>query len=348
MEIPKITMTMLGASGSGKTMFLHGMYATLSAGIAGYFVYTRDPDHDIDLMDTWDRLNDEGVLPPPTEEVPTPYDFVLKHGITPLISIDCLDFRGGATDARSTSAADTAQLLNRLRISDTIYLALDGQHVGEWVNNLVPGGRANRARDPMKVARLSMFIQQAAEARMASGKPAPSIVVLITKADVLPAVTGMRKAEALRLAVENMDQIVPVVYSQGITALVCPVQIGNFGIEKHNMVDPTTVDPVGLHRPFIFSLWHFLTEVIQSDEETMRAIADSRSAAHEELSQLKGGFWRELFNGSRISSLSQSLENWDQEKARVDQNIRTARDRAGVLMEQLAKLPILKDGKLQV
>ncbi|MEW1804761.1 ATPase/DNA packaging protein, partial [Streptomyces virginiae] len=36
----RITMTMLGATGSGKTTYLHGMYATLSMGLR-YLVLGR-------------------------------------------------------------------------------------------------------------------------------------------------------------------------------------------------------------------------------------------------------------------------------------------------------------------
>src|SRR5216683_6066403 len=134
MSIPKITLTMLGASGSGKTLFLHGMYATLSAGIAGFFMYTRDPDDDLDMMDVWRMLCKKGELPPATPvDEPNRYDFVFKRGFESLLGFDCVDFRGGVTDGKAGSAADVDEIRKRLLETDSIYLVLDGGHVAEWI-----------------------------------------------------------------------------------------------------------------------------------------------------------------------------------------------------------------------
>ena len=351
MDTPTITMTMLGATGSGKTMFLHGMYATLSAGIAGYFVYTRDPDDDIDLMDTWDLLCEEGTLPPATDEQPVNHDFVFKYGLNPLLSIDCQDFRGGAALSSSRSGGpDVQQLRDRLAVSDTVYLVLDGGEVGRWIDTVVQagGGAVNRSRDPMKVAALSRFIQDAADARRARGKLAPSIVVLITKSDLLPEITGMSKGKALRVTLENLKELVPVVYSEGITALVCPVQIGRLGQHKHEAVDPSAIDPVGLHKPFAFSLWHYLTEGIQDYAAELDQLRASKTAAAQEIASLRTRFAAGLFHRNRMRSLDDDLDSAERQLIEVAGREQGAQAMVSQLMEQLARLPIIKDGKLQV
>lgn len=128
MTIPELTLTAIGTKFSGKSTFLLGMFDILSAGLHGYFMFTEDPDEGIDLQDTWDRLMDLGRLPDPTTKTKC-YRFVFNHGLTPLVTIDWMDYRGGALDDRGDSSPDVVELRERLNRSDSIYLMLDG---GRW------------------------------------------------------------------------------------------------------------------------------------------------------------------------------------------------------------------------
>ncbi len=354
MEIPKITLTMLGASGSGKTLFLHGMYAMLSAGIANYFMYTSDPDDDIDLIDAWEILCEKGELPPANDvDGQKRHEFVLKYGIDPLLTIDCVDFRGGVTDGKRGDAKDTEEISERLQRTDSIYLVLDGQHVANWVAKIKNLGEdeimtLNRATDPMKIARLTRFIDDAAQARRSRGRLAPSVVVLITKSDVIPDITGMPKGKALGIAARRLSTIVPIAYAKGITALICPVQIGAFGTDLHQPVNPADLDPVGLHQPFIFSLWRYLTEAISDDSEALRLLREQQSDASAKVSDLRGRFAGNFFHGKEIRDLEGDIGDKGRRIADVGDGISDAQSMVTRLMDQLGRLPIIKDGMLQV
>ena len=134
MATPALKLTMLGGTNSGKTMFMLGMYNTLAVGMHGYFMFTEDPDQDLDLREEWDALLSDGTLPAATVmQASRQFGFVFNHGFTPLVSIDWMDYRGGAVDARKDEA-DVPVLLQRLADSDSIYLVLDGQKLAPWLN----------------------------------------------------------------------------------------------------------------------------------------------------------------------------------------------------------------------
>ncbi|WFE29290.1 hypothetical protein O7623_08910 [Solwaraspora sp. WMMD791] len=354
MDTPTITLTLLGASGSGKTLFLHGMYATLSAGVAGYFVYTRDPDDDVDLMDVWDRLNDKGTLPPPTDmDGQKSYEFVFTHGIDPLLHIDCVDFRGGATDGKSGDADDSQAIHDRLLVSDSIYLVLDGEHLANWVLAIrdlddVGASRPNRSRDPMKVAGLSRLIYTAVKARQEQGKLPPSLVLLITKSDLIEPITGMSRGTALSIAARHMKALVPIAYSDGMTSLVCPVQIGRLGTELHGTVDPDALDPVGLHRPFVFSLWYYLVEQIQNNRTALSYLREQRSDARQTVDELRSRLGGTLLHRGKIRAGERTVGTRDQQIQEVERELAALQSLADKLIAELGRLPIVTDGRARL
>ncbi|MFD0635025.1 hypothetical protein ACFQ9X_29295 [Catenulispora yoronensis] len=63
MTVPQAKVTMLGTKGSGKTTYLLGMYAVLSAGVQGHTLVTTDLDDDEDMADAWYELCDNGRVP---------------------------------------------------------------------------------------------------------------------------------------------------------------------------------------------------------------------------------------------------------------------------------------------
>ncbi|WP_328708426.1 hypothetical protein OHB01_15095 [Microbispora hainanensis] len=347
MGVSKITVTMLGPSHSGKTTFMYGMYATLSAGIEGYFLNAKDPDKDLDLMDNWDLLCDEGQLPPPTADVPISYEFVFKHGVRSLVDIDWMDFRGGATVERAgapESLSDVVKLRERLKESDSIYLVLDGRYVGEWIKD---GAPATVTRGPMKVSHLSNHISRTVEERINAGLPAPSLVVLITKIDVLAEITGMPKKDAIFRAMDNLQNLVPIAFSEGVTTLICPVQLGDFGIGDHRKVDPAKLDVRYMHKPIIFSLLYDINCRIARDSRRLEELRARGQATEGELEQLRAGFWNGFFKRSQIAERIDGLGGIRAAVEEVSQELETARTRVDQLWKELNTLRIVEDGKIR-
>jgi hypothetical protein len=353
MSIPKVTLTMLGASGSGKTTFLLAMYMTLHAGVHGYAMITADRDDHYDMRDAWRTLKNQGEMPMGTGDQPIQHNFIFKHDFDSLMHLDVLDFRGAAGLERAKSAgakADVAQLRARLNKSDSIYIALDGESVGEWINR---GCRREAEEWNEDINDFSSYVRDAVDTQRSAGRPAISLVVLITKADRLPAITGMDKGPACVVATDHLINLVEVAEKPGVTTLVCPVQLGDLGptpvskAGQPNRIDPQKMDPRFLHRPVIFSLMHYLTEQATNDSVRLAGIETQQAEARAEMQKMRDSFlgFGDLVNSRKIKDAARQIDE-DMESAKsLTDSMANARDRADQLMAELKGLPIIQNGQ---
>jgi hypothetical protein len=351
MSIPKITLTMLGATGSGKTTYLIGMYAVLSAGVNGYFMTTTDPDRDLDLADDWDLICSGTGMPNPNSDEPIEYDFVLNYGTEPILQLDCLDFRGNAAHerlGRPDTPGDVAKLHERLTRSDSIYIVVDGHLVGNWINEDCPR-QDNQKINP--ALRYTRYVNAAVQARKEAGKPSTSLVVVVTKVDAVSAITGIPAGQAMQLVLDNIEKLAPSAKSVGVAAALCPVKLGNFGVApsggRFDRVDPNSIDPRFLHKPVIFSLVHYLSEQIAYSSHDLDAVARGTQEARNEIDALRGQFLGGWLNNAEIKKRRNRVRIAEESANDIRKELESARVRASKLMEELDNIPIMRDGKIQ-
>lgn len=267
------TITMLGTQLSGKTTYLVTMYGTLSLG-AGRAAVFAGPNQDHELGEFWERLLREGQLPPPTAEEPQGYRFAFTYDGRKVAELDWTDFRGGAMDARvpdDDNLSDTAQLVARLAQSDSLYLVLDGAELA--------AGRPDAAvASALLTRRMTALVRGALAGRRAAGRPPPSLVALVTKADRL--VDGICADagvwQAMDATIERVRRLLPVLSEPGTLSLICPVSIGHLGDHQGGRVDPARIDPLWPEKPVLFSV------VAHLDAERARHEADQAGWAREE------------------------------------------------------------------
>jgi hypothetical protein len=345
MATPNLTLTMLGNTGSGKTTFLLGMYNTMTIGVQGYFLYTADPDEGVDLELLWDQLIEQGELPPATlEEQSKRYQFVFNHGFDTLVTVDWLDYRGGAMMGKE-SAEDTAQLRAQLAASDSIYLVFDGARLKPWLD-----GKASieDVRKWLRIGRMTQLLQHATQDRLGKGLPMPSLVVVITKADLLASLEQDREVgDALQTIIDNLETLVPAVYVKGVTTLLCPVQVGNFGTEKTRQVDVNDIDPMGLHRPMIFSLMHRLTEGLKDHEKQLEQQRAGQSSTEQQIAELNQGFRAYLY-GRKISRLQDTSRSYSAAIESRERQFQNDQSLIGRLAAELEGHPIIRNGEVEL
>jgi hypothetical protein len=353
MALPVIKISILGASSSGKTMFMHGMYATLSMGGRGYFLGTANPNDDLRLTRQWELLRRQGKVPEPTQvNQEQSFEFVLNKGFDPLVRLDYVDFRGGVLDGMDDEAEDVAKIQQRLLSTDSIYLIIDGVQVASWIRTIGDEPDADvtisRAYDPMLIGRLGRFLGDAVRSRRQAGRLAPSAVLLVTKADLLEELTGMKRGEALRILLRRLESMFPALFFDGLTTLVCPVQLGNLGLNGPTVGQAVKLDPVGLSVPFMFSLYYYLTETLANDRTKLDEFNAARGAGAEQLAALRRTFGGGLFAGSRIARAQKDIADSELRIQEAAQAISRNDGLLTDLTEQLRGYPIIKDGKLLV
>jgi hypothetical protein len=172
-----------------------------------------------------------------------------------LLSFSWTDYRGEAMNGRSDDPdhADTADLLARLEASDSIYVVVDGFAVRDPITP----GNVLHVDDQVRAGRLSFLMEHTLRKRRESGRPYPSIVVLVTKADMINKGDDGRDAVMGRV-VADVRQLLPPCFGEGTTTLVCLVELGTFGHADAEIVDPALVRPRWLHKPLLFSLMDYL------------------------------------------------------------------------------------------
>jgi hypothetical protein len=352
MTTPDLVLTTLGAANSGRSVFLLGMYDILSTGLHGYFTFTEDPDQAVDLHDAWDLLVDEGELPPHNEtDQSKHYRFVFSHGFTPLVTIDWMDYRGGALDARTAPGfdartapgSDVIELQERLNRSDSIYLVLDGGIIAKWLDD---PAKLPFVQRKLQVRAMTDHVQQAINCRKEQGLPLPSIVVIITKVDLLRT-PERRVGQALAQAVDQLKELLPVVFAPGITALVCPVKVGDFGEESTGIVDVSTIDPVGLHRPMIFSLMHFLTLGVGGGAREMDKAAASLTEVEQELAALRRDF-AGFLRTHKTAQLRGVTAAYTDTSESAERQTRSDQDLIARLSQELEAHPIIRSDNLDI
>jgi len=253
-QVNHMTVTMLGASGSGKTTYIIGAYAELINGVQGCYLHTADPDVGMDLLS---QLNDlrAGKELPTTPDTPVRYDFVLTtSSTTERTAIDVTDFRGGAAfDWARGKTNDTARLHQRLVETDAILVALDSEHFLDPVT----GDRLHRVREATGADRFEDLITKALADRELAGRPAPSIAILLTKSDLIDGRPGSTPRDRDQLERE-VRRLMPAAFRPRVHAMVFPVSVSGMAIAPEGELPETTVDLRDIADPVIFAAGWFL------------------------------------------------------------------------------------------
>jgi hypothetical protein len=157
-----------------------------------------------------------------------------------------------------------------LAASDSVHLVLDGRHLLHAVTD-------HTRRDIERaggLVRMRSLLRAASAERAAVGKPPSSVVIQITKADLIPP-WRLRQVDVL---VHEMRSLLDVCFAQGVAAFLCPVSVGRFGLEPHSTVPAGKVTPVGVHLPMLFSLAQHLSDPSCGADPELAELADAALA----------------------------------------------------------------------
>jgi hypothetical protein len=151
----RLTVTVLGKTGSGKTVFLSSLYSLLAEGVRGFgFSATASNDRTDRVLGGYlEKFYLQSEPPEGTKENEITYAFSLIFEGEPVAEIDIFDYRGGALEEDADEDAG-AILSKRIGASDIVIWMID---LSEASGEL----RSRRGRLVTKVRRLQAVCSQA-------------------------------------------------------------------------------------------------------------------------------------------------------------------------------------------
>jgi hypothetical protein len=367
--LPTLVTTMLGASASGKTVFMHALYGTLAMGVRGFSLHAFDNDPlaahrmDQELRAVWGDMVGEGILPDPTPiEVPANYSLLFKHRRHPLVRLDWQDYRGGALTSLGDDATepDVRDLVNRIAGSDVLYVVLSAEHLTEpvWIGENGSGRRAPRyARISAKLAADAINTKINA-AQSQGGLSGSLIVILITKADLLegtrrPANAGPeQRLEFFRGLTRDVAALLPHAFADGTTTMVCPVSLGPLGAPDLDKIDPDLIRPRWVYKPLLLPAFHHIASRTRELSTQQNAASRNLRAAEQDLAGIEArsrSFLRWLFarktDAAAIEAQRKQIEEWLTVFHGAEERTQAAADMQRVINDEMSTVPVLKNGR---
>lgn len=320
-------ITMLGLSGSGKTCYILGLYATMQLGLQGFTLTTTDMDEDLRLTSLWERMVDiegEDRWPPPTGFEPHQYEFDFCYGMRRLISFDWLDYRGGAMKDVSTKE-DVQALTNRLGESSCVFLCISGEYLQEEANNDAElMGIARKAG----IDRMNKFLTMLTNKLTDRQKPFP-IVIVITKYDKCQKRTKDKTSRDK--LIEDIKKMFGILFmpNQDWLIMLCPVSLGK---ELEADSDTGKIEPKNLHLPLVFALYAKFREYAMTEQARV-------NEAQIRLDTLRNGNWfQRLFAGDQMQATSSSIQA-------SQTQLQDIQKKMALLAQELANAQIFLGGK---
>jgi len=280
-----INITMLGASGSGKTCYMLAMYAVMSIGIRGFTFTTQDPDDDLELGSHWERLETKGKWPEATSQS-TDWSFDCGYGFKKIKGFRWHDYRGGAL-LDNSKPVDREELLKKFKASQCVILCIDGEKLASFV--LEQSGIPPEIRQFNTL--MTKFVEQT------NGKTVP-VVIAITKADLC-------NGEGLSKGVNSIkEKMLSTLFAKdsGWLVMICPVSLGRvISAERFE------INPVNVHLPVTFAIFNALKTDIENSRQAVREYEDRKRKKDSEVQYLGRHALARWWNDNDIASVQSDI-----------------------------------------
>jgi hypothetical protein len=329
-HVPHMRISMLGATGSGKSSYLSVMYHDI---VRGQYSYTFKADNEVRLRVNAeiDALRRGKPLEPTDETSPKGHNYTigaLRDGVfTALVEIELTDFRGGAILYPGAADTDSAQLYAELTKSDSIFVVFDGTHFTEPVTP----GRYEAIAGATNVNHIATLIGGVLVDRQ--DRQLPSVAVLLTKSD---RVSGQpRKPGEVR---QNVQALLPVAFDLGHKSGFFPVSIGEF-VTEDGTSRLAAIDPNGVAGPVFFAVACFLAD----HQEVLRGerlkIETSRRLALAQRDRLRRWplFIQRYFLQWKIDELNAALDRMDSQLRAYGKRLKALAAEEQILREWLRR-----------
>lgn len=303
-DVARMRISMLGATGSGKSSYLTMMYDNI---VKGNYSYTFKADNEVRLRVNADidALRRGKPLEPTDENSRRKHRYTigaLRDGVfTALVEIELTDFRGGAILFPGAKDSDSAQLYAELPGSDSIFVVFDGTHFTEPMTADSYQAIAG-ATTANHIANLigGVLVDR-------KDRQLPSVAVLLTKSDQISEPAG-KPGEVQ----QSVRALLPVAFELGHKSGFFPVSIGEF-VTEDGTSRLAAIDPDGVAAPVFFAVACFLADhqvVLRGEQQRIEA-SRAKVLAQRERLQRWPLFIQRYFLQWKIDELTAALDRKD-------------------------------------
>ncbi len=306
-----IGITMLGASGSGKTCYMLAMYAAMSIGIRGFTFTTQDPDDDLELGNHWERLETKGEWPDATTQSKD-WLFDCSYGFKKIKGFRWHDYRGGAL-LDSSKPVDREELLKKFKASSCVILCISGETLVKFVQ-----GQSGLPRE------VRQFNSLMTDFVKTTGKTVP-VVIAVTKADLCNGKILSEGVNAIK------DKMLPTLFApnSGWLVMISPVSLGE---EKSGGFE---IRPLNVHLPVTFAILNALRTDMENTQQAISSKQHEMVEKNFEVQHLGRNWLAGLWNNSEIASGQNAIASLQRDTKSREMELQTLQRNLDLLKNEL-------------
>ena len=306
-----IGITMIGASGAGKTCYLYAMASQMAFGCNSFTFAPTDYDKGLELDEGWDDICN-GKWPAGSIES-SDFEFSCSHSFKEIMRFNWHDYRGGILNGHGEDdKAEREILFAKIRESATLIICVSADMLLG-----VQRGDSSAAmtfRNYMRI--LNMYNQQ-------TGKTIP-VVFAITKADMLENAAGSIKEGVEYLKTSYFAKFFEPNEDANLRWLIMfvPVSLGqNLGCVGGRVTGH--IAPCNVHIPVLFAIRNALVVALAKCQGACSSAEDNVRASQGRLKSEKDKPWLIRIFGDKTSELSRRLDQSQGELAALRAQERT-------------------------
>lgn len=302
----KIGITMLGASGAGKTCYLYAMADMMQFGSCD-FTFTAMPyKKTLELQCAWESIL--GGKWPNGTDLSTEYEFACSYSLRKIATFSWYDYRGGILQ-NPDDEEERVALFDKMENSRCLIICISA----EAIHGILSGDLKSRRL-------FAVYMNLIQEYRNRSGRTVP-IVFAVTKADLLAPKEFERGVELIHT--KYMASLFAEDDDGGWFLSFVPVSLGTGLGSGVNGDIVGTIEPANVHIPVLIAIKCAMGELLAEKLADMGALDDSVENIRRRMNANAGrGLLDRIWNGDPSEALQKMLDGLSVNKEVLLQEIK--------------------------
>lgn len=308
-------IAMLGASNSGKTVFMTAMYNLLNKGRKGFSLTASNPksrEFDKDthnyLIDNWKKITQDKTWVMPNLGIDQ-YSFSFEKGDNTLVYFDFIDYRGSSlAGSENSDDQEVYRVLEKhLMDSQIVMCCIPGDYWNEVNEN---GFSTINA----ELENIRFFLRALKKRKNDLKRGLPPVIILTTKFDNCKSLDKSTLKELIKEEFNTLfyDDSNWLISTMGVT-------LGENLTDFNEDLTKAKISPKGMIQPFVFAIYFIFSQI--------QKIHEKEKSSHEKSAIELGGGWFGFFDWLN----SRSIDSHNSQVRKHQEDINLLRENASLI-----------------